>query len=195
MTDDRQEQRVSGAMVGLFAITAGLASADMIGDIGEGTTVSHLVIEGGVVLVGLFGMVLMGRRFVGLIRRQHSLEAETANLTGRLEASRADALRWRQETAELLRGLSASIDDQLTRWKLTPAEKEVSLLLLKGLSLKEIAGVRGVGEATARQQARAVYRKADLAGRSELAAFFLEDLLLPPEAANSDCENEDAKRS
>jgi hypothetical protein len=30
-----------------------------------------------------------------------------------------------------------------------------------------------------RQQAIAVYRKSGLAGRAELSAFFLEDLLLP----------------
>ncbi len=43
----------------------------------------------------------------------------------------------------------------------------------------EVAALRGVGEATVRQQARAIYRKAGLAGRNELAAFFLEDLLGP----------------
>jgi hypothetical protein len=34
--------------------------------------------------------------------------------------------------------------DQLSRWKLTSAEKEVAFLLLKGLSLKELAEVRWV---------------------------------------------------
>jgi DNA-binding NarL/FixJ family response regulator len=55
----------------------------------------------------------------------------------------------------------------------------VGLLLLKGLSLKEAAEARQTSERTVRQQALAVYRKAGLAGRAELAAFFLEDLLLP----------------
>jgi DNA-binding CsgD family transcriptional regulator len=62
---------------------------------------------------------------------------------------------------------------------LSPAEKEVALLLLKGLSHKELAKVRSITEATARQQARAIYKKAGLSGRSDLAAFFLEDLLVP----------------
>jgi DNA-binding NarL/FixJ family response regulator len=53
-------------------------------------------------------------------------------------------------------------------------------LLLKGLSHKEIAAVRSTSERTIREQARAVYRKAGLPGRSALSAFFLEDLLLPP---------------
>ena len=53
------------------------------------------------------------------------------------------------------------------------------MLLLKGLSHKDIAEIRSVTEATARQQARAVYRKGGLSGRHDLAAFFLEDLMLP----------------
>jgi DNA-binding CsgD family transcriptional regulator len=73
-----------------------------------------------------------------------------------------------------------AIDVQLERWSLSPAEKETALLLLKGLGHKEIAQVLDKSERTVRQQAMAVYRKAGLAGRAELAAFFLEDLLLPP---------------
>ena len=59
------------------------------------------------------------------------------------------------------------------------AEEEVGLLLLKGLSMKEIADLRGTSERTAREQAGAVYAKAGLSGRAELSAFFLEDLLPP----------------
>jgi DNA-binding CsgD family transcriptional regulator len=78
-----------------------------------------------------------------------------------------------------MKGLAVSLDQQFNRWALSPAEKETALLLLKGLSHKEIAKVRSVGDTTARQQARAVYKKAGLSGRYDLAAFFLEDLMLP----------------
>ncbi len=76
-------------------------------------------------------------------------------------------------------GLAGAIDEQLERWHLSAAEKDIALLLLKGLEHKEIAELRGVSETTVRQQARSLYRKAGLAGRHELAAFFLEDLLGP----------------
>ena len=59
----------------------------------------------------------------------------------------------------------------------------MALLLLKGLSIKEIAQVRGVSERTVHEQARAVYSKAGLTGRTALSAFFLEDLLAPIEGA------------
>jgi DNA-binding NarL/FixJ family response regulator len=57
----------------------------------------------------------------------------------------------------------------------------VALLLLKGLSTKEIAAVRAVSERTVREQSGAVYTKANLTGRAALSAFFLEDLLAPIE--------------
>ena len=98
----------------------------------------------------------------------------------RLHTSEQEAERWRDEARDLLQGLGAAIDTQFDRWGLTPAEREVALLLLKGLAHKEIATVRAVGEATIRQQAQAVYRKAGVTGRHDLAALFLEDLFLPP---------------
>jgi len=55
----------------------------------------------------------------------------------------------------------------------------VALMLLKGLSHKEIAAQRGTSEGTVRQQALSIYRKTGLSGRSTLAAFFLEGLALP----------------
>src|SRR5213593_86931 len=42
-----------------------------------------------------------------------------------------------------------------------------------------VADLRQTSERTVRQQALAIYRKSGLNGRSDLAAFFLEDLLLP----------------
>jgi hypothetical protein len=48
-----------------------------------------------------------------------------------------------------------------------------------GVCLPSGGGAWQIGETTARQQAGAIYRKAGLSGRHELAAFFLEDLLGP----------------
>ena len=57
--------------------------------------------------------------------------------------------------------------------------RDVALLLMKGLSLKEVATVRATNERTVRSQARTLYSKAGLSGRAALSAFFLEDLLAP----------------
>lgn len=61
---------------------------------------------------------------------------------------------------------------QFDRWKMTQAEIQVGMLMLKGLNHQEIADVRATSERTIREQARAIYRKSGLAGRSELSAFF-----------------------
>lgn len=96
-----------------------------------------------------------------------------------LDGASAQAALWQKRHGELLKGLSYGIDQQLEVWRLTPAEKEVTFLLLKGLSFKEVAAARGASERTVRQQALAVYAKSGLSGRAELSAFFLEDLLAP----------------
>ena len=98
-----------------------------------------------------------------------------------LEVARLQGQRWRSESRVLLNGLGEAIDAQFTRWSLTDAEREVALLLLKGLSTKEIAAVRAGSERTVREHARAIYAKAGLTGRAALSAFFLEDLLAPIE--------------
>lgn len=98
-----------------------------------------------------------------------------------LELARAQGQRWRSEARTYLNGLGEAIEVQFTRWNLTEAEREVALLLLKGLSHKEVATVRGVSERTVREQARSVYAKSGLTGRAALSAFFLEDLLAPIE--------------
>jgi DNA-binding NarL/FixJ family response regulator len=79
----------------------------------------------------------------------------------------------------VVRGVSESIERQFDAWHVTPAEREVGMLLLKGLSHKEIGQMRDTGEATVRQQAFSLYRKANVTGRAELSAYFLEDLLPP----------------
>jgi DNA-binding CsgD family transcriptional regulator len=67
---------------------------------------------------------------------------------------------------------------------MTSAEREVGLLILKGLSHKEIAALRATTDATVRQQAQAIYRKAGLPGKTAFSAYFLEDLLVPAGIAN-----------
>lgn len=59
-----------------------------------------------------------------------------------LEIARVQGHRWRSESRSLLNGLGTAINEQFSPWNLTDAEREVSLLLLKGLSTKEIAAVR-----------------------------------------------------
>ena len=65
---------------------------------------------------------------------------------------------------------------------MTPAEREIGLLILKGLSHKEVAALRGTTEATVRQQAQSIYAKAKLPGKTAFTAYFLEDLWVPEQS-------------
>ena len=86
--------------------------------------------------------------------------------------------QWRSDYNRILKGVSSAIQDQFDGCNLTPAEKDVGLLLLKGLSYKEIAEVRQTSEKTVRQQASVIYQKSLLPGRAELSAYFLDDFLI-----------------
>jgi DNA-binding CsgD family transcriptional regulator len=156
----------------LFGAIAGLIGVDVAADYREGTAAAHLLTETVVMAVALVGAVILWRQ---LSRAEERAE----RLTVDLESARREAERFRDEAREALQGLAEAIDRQFARWNLTPAEREVGLLLLKGLAHKEIADARSTTETTIRQQALAVYRKSGLRSRAELSAFFLEDLLLP----------------
>ena len=181
-SDFTSEGRLLAGVLVAFLTVAVLAAIDIFSDLREGTTVSHVVSESGVFLVGLLGSIFIVRRLALTLRGARAAQREVLELAKRLVATEAEANRWRSEARDLMNGLAAAIDQQFDRWALSPAEKETALLLLKGLSHKEVAKVRSVSEATARQQARAVYKKGGLSGRHDLAAFFLEDLMLPHEA-------------
>jgi DNA-binding CsgD family transcriptional regulator len=103
-----------------------------------------------------------------------------------LEAHTAERDAWRASAQHALAGLGEAIDERFRAWNLTPAEREIALLLLKGRSHKQIAFDTGRSERTVRQHAVAVYDKSGLGGRAELAAFFLEDLMLPKSAESSE---------
>jgi DNA-binding CsgD family transcriptional regulator len=134
--------------------------------------VAHVVLDTTVLAVSLGGIAYL---WAGWMRARRSL-SRTVEESHRVEMERDG---WQQRAEKLLLGLGQEIDVQLQRWELTPAEREMALLLLKGYSHKEIAARLHRSERTARQHAVAVYRKSNLSGRAELAAFFLEGLLLP----------------
>lgn len=155
-----------------LSLVAILVSLDLLIDSREGIAIWHVVTEGFIALIALFGVFYILKGTAELKNRLKKNESAFSEF-------RREAELWQQESRKYLNGLSNAIDQQLSRWKLSAAEKEVAFLLLKGMSLKEIAEIRRTAEKTARVQAMAVYSKSGLAGRSELAAFFLEDLLVP----------------
>ncbi|MBL9047387.1 MAG: response regulator transcription factor [Tabrizicola sp.] len=102
-------------------------------------------------------------------------EVQTA-LENNLARSLAQGELWRAARQDEIAALGRAIEDQFRAWRLTPAEIDIAGLMLKGVSLKDIALVRDTSEATIRQQTQGIYRKSGLSGRAELSAYFLESL-------------------
>jgi DNA-binding CsgD family transcriptional regulator len=148
-------------------------------EIGEEPEMSALEVF--VEFVKVLPVVLMSVGVVLLFRVTARQREQQLTLMRDLEIARLQGQRWRNESRSLLNGLGAAIDAQFARWNFTEAEREVALLLLKGLSVKEISAVRATSERTIRAQSASLYSKAGLTGRAALSAFFLEDLLAPIE--------------
>lgn len=144
--------------------------ADVVTDIRLGVPTWHIVEECLIVLAaGLTATYLM------LETRRRARELETLKLT----LSRADR-QLADITAEMRsarRHYGELIHQQFESWGLTLSEQQVALLLLKGLSFREIATVRDTREKTVRQQASTIYAKSGVDGRHAFAAWFLEDFL------------------
>lgn len=130
----------------------------------------HLVIE--LVVTGLFAWLIIHvwRERIRVERDLDELKS-TSVATARAMAERDAAHR------AATRNFVETIRAQFKAWQLTPSESEVALLLVKGLSLEQIAAVRDTKPKTVRQHAANVYAKARVEGRHQLAAYFLEDLM------------------
>ncbi|MEG3619311.1 helix-turn-helix transcriptional regulator [Magnetovibrio sp. PR-2] len=76
-------------------------------------------------------------------------------------------------TGEFAHIVEAKFDD----WLLSPSEREIAFLLIKGYSVQEICDLRDTRPGTVKSQSNAIYRKAGVHGRTELVAYFVEDLL------------------
>ncbi|MBP0481366.1 helix-turn-helix transcriptional regulator [Sagittula sp. M10.9X] len=94
------------------------------------------------------------------------------------------ATRRQQDAESRLRLASGAfmevIEERFADWALSPAERDVAMFLIKGLSTAEIAVLRHTSEGTVKAQTNAIYRKAGVSGRAQLLSLFIEDLLDEP---------------
>ena len=92
-----------------------------------------------------------------------------------------NALRERNDARERLRRASGAfmdlLEERFGEWALTPAERDVALFAIKGMSTAEIAMLRTTSEGTVKAQTNAIYRKAGVSGRPQLLSLFIDDLM------------------
>ncbi|MHA7834619.1 MAG: helix-turn-helix transcriptional regulator [Algiphilus sp.] len=167
---DMSERQRDYLILALSLLIVLATTLDIALDSAAGTPVEHILHE--VVLMaaalGLAAWVAGGLRRRNQEVKQLRRELEVVQRVGAPRNAEVEAAR---------ASLGHAIDSQFSDWGLSQSEREVGRLLLKGLSIRELAALRETQEKTVRQQASAIYRKAELPGRHAFAAWFLEDLL------------------
>ncbi|MCG6939475.1 MAG: LuxR C-terminal-related transcriptional regulator [Gammaproteobacteria bacterium] len=155
----------------LFFLVMMLASGiDLILDFMDGVTFIHAAHE---VFIVVFSLIALAWLLFDIRRQANEIQELRRELSTRHKPKHSPE----KYILEARSSLGSVINKQFDDWGLSNSEKEVGRLLLKGLSLKEIAAVRNTLEKTVRQQASAIYKKADLTGRHAFSAWFLEDIL------------------
>jgi len=139
------------ALFFLLDISADIFQIDI-----ETAWVDHTTIEMISTISLAFAMIVIGRQIRRLLREHRDAAASVKVASG-----------------ELLSVIAAKFDV----WQLSPSEGEIALLLIKGFSAQEIADLRETRPGTVKSQSSAIYQKAGVKGRNELAAYFVEDLL------------------
>lgn len=161
--------RLHVILAALFAFITLLAGADLVMDRPDTLWSAHVLAEMLLVGVSFGASAYLAWGWYRTFGKVRTLEAEVSR-------RRAERDAWQERAARVLSGLAEAVDTQFSEWRLTDAERETALMLLRGFSHKRIAKLTDRSERTVRQHSVAVYRKAGLAGRSELSAFFLEGL-------------------
>ncbi len=158
--DIRSAGRRQTAALSAFLLVQTLGTVffvgDVIGDLRKDPTSVHFLFEAFVTMALVLGILF------GAFALRQTVEL----------------LRAQEQALDVARGaLSEVIDRQFRSWGLTPAERDVAFLALKGLDVAEIAELRGAAQGTVRAQLTRIYAKAGVSGRAQFAAYFVEDLL------------------
>ena len=151
---------------------------DVIMDLKLGVPQWHIFTESLIVVISGLGALYLIKDINARTKKINNLKRELNNSVTQLN-------NISQEMKDARHQYSGIIQTQFSQWTLTRSEQEVAMLLLKGLSFKEISALRSTKEKTVRQQASDIYSKADVEGRHEFAAWFLEDFMQQRHYAHS----------
>jgi len=158
----------------VIIVLQSLCAAFFLGDVvldfieGEGFASSdrldtlHSVLEAAAAIALIAGVLFLMRELRDLFHRMAVMDAGIRAASGEM---------------------AALIDGFFEQWGLTPSEREVALLVLKGIDNESIAQMRGTAQGTVRAQCTKIYAKAEVDGRAQLLSIFMEELLHAGEKA------------
>ena len=129
-----------------------------------------LILEGSILLLVLFTTNYVWKKFTIELETKETIEKD-------LEQTKILATKWENKSRDFVKEFQAFVTTQFDAWSLSKSEKEIAVLVLNGKSSKEISSHRFTSERTIRNQCRSIYEKSGLAGKSELSAYFLSELI------------------
>lgn len=149
---------VLAAIILLQAICAMFFIGDVIYDLNQGDRLDdiHLILEAFAAVSLIIGVAYLMYELRELLNRMSAMEFG-------IRAARG-------EMSTLINGL-------FDQWQLTPTEREIALLVLKGIDNESIATMRGTAPGTVRAQCTRVYAKANVDSRPQFLSIFMEELL------------------
>lgn len=150
---------------------------DIISDMNDEVPLNHLIHEAAIWLFSMGGAVYQFRIIKWQKNEMEEFQEKIQQLDSTNRKLKFEQGEFQKKISHLSTEFLVNIDEQFNHWSLSRGEKEIALLLIKGLAMKEIADIRSSNENTVRQQASQIYKKSSLSGRMELSAFFLDDLL------------------
>ena len=154
--------RTSGlwGLIGLISFCALFFLGDAIGDIfgwGHSAEIKQSdTLETAVVVALILALALTAMEIRKVLARQKRLEDQLRVASG---------------------AFAQLVEEYFDQWGLTPSEKDVALLAIKGFPIADIARIRETKEGTIKAQSNAIYRKAGVNGRPQLLSLFIEDLM------------------
>jgi DNA-binding CsgD family transcriptional regulator len=147
-------------LIAVQVICAAVFLIDVLTDINELSVLSWQLLPEALASIGLFvGIAFEVVFLMHLLRRKASLERSVGMASSALQSV-----------------IEGHFDD----WKLTPSERDVAALMVKGLSISEIAEVRGSAEGTVKAHLNAIYRKANARNRAEVLSHIMDTMIDKP---------------
>jgi DNA-binding CsgD family transcriptional regulator len=153
------------ALIGVQAACAIIFLVDVVQDISTpGDLNWHLLPEAMAVAALLIGIAFEVVYLTHLLQRKASLERSVNMASAQLQDI---------------------IQNHFDAWKLTASERDVAGLMIKGLSISEIASVRGSAEGTVKAHLNAIYRKSNARNRAEVLSHIMDTLIDRPLLASA----------
>lgn len=145
------------ALVVLQALSALFFIGDVAIDLYDGSHLDdlHVILEAVAALALTAGVIYLMRELRGLLNRLAAMEFG-------IRAARGE--------------MNKLIDVLFEQWRLTPSERDIANLVLKGIDNDSIGRMRGTAQGTVRAQCTRIYAKAKVDSRAQFLSIFLEEL-------------------